>query len=124
MALPRWLARFNRRFINPRSVRKESWPVLIHRGRSSGLERRTPLDAGPVDGGFVFMINYDSTRTDWVRNTMAAGGATLRYEGHDIPLVNPRIITKDEAMALDPAGFKPPPGIMRIDEYLWMDRAG
>lgn len=123
MPLPRWLARFNRRFINPRTVRKESWPILTHRGRSSGVERRTPLDAAPVDGGFVFLINYDSTKTDWVLNTVAADAVTLRYEGEDVRLVNPRIISQAEAMALVGDRLKPPPAWMKIDEYLWMDRA-
>lgn len=123
MALPRWLARFNRRFINPRQLEKRKWPILIHVGRSSGLERRTPLDAAPFDGGFVFLVNYDSTKADWVLNTMHAGGASLLYEGQVHELTNPRIIPQAEAIDLVHGTLKPPPGWMNA-EFMAMDRVG
>ena len=120
MALPRWLARFNRRFINPGALRKEKWPILTHVGRRSGLERQTPLDAAPSDGGFVFLINYDSTKADWVLNTMAAGRASLLYEGTTHELTRPRMITQAEAVDLSHGALKPPPGWVNA-EFMAMD---
>ena len=34
MVMPRWLARFNRRVLNPRNVEQRTWPVLRHVGRA------------------------------------------------------------------------------------------
>ena len=52
---------------------------------------------------------------------MAAESATLRINGAKVDLVNPRIVTKDAALAQLPQGTKTAPGFMRIDEYLQMD---
>ena len=121
MPLPRWLARVNRRTFNPRSLRTGKWAVLTHVGRTTGLERRTPLGPFPFDGGFVFLVNYDSTKADWVLNVFAAGGASLLYEGETHRLTNPRLVSKGEASDLCGAAFKPPPGWLNV-EFLAMDR--
>ena len=121
MPLPRWLARINRLTWNRRNVKKESWPLLTHVGRSSGKTYRTPLDAFPVDGGYVFIVNYGVDRSDWVQNILQAGQASLRREGEDIALVNPRVISIEEAVALAPDTVKPPPGFMNVTDCLRMD---
>jgi hypothetical protein len=92
MALPTWLARFNRRWINPRAVMRGNWPVLVDVGRNSGTTYRTPLEAYPLaDGdGYVFTINYGS-KSDWPRNVMAAGSATVEIDGESLELRNPRM---------------------------------
>jgi len=122
MPLPRWLARLNRRVFNPREIRKGVRPVLTHVGRVSGAEYRTPMDAHPVDGGYVFICNY-GPESDWVRNVLASGSARLRAGGRDCDLTSPRMIDHDEAWALLPEGTKPMPGWMNVS-YLRMDTAG
>ncbi len=54
-----------------------AWPsvggrilVLTHRGRVSGLRRRTPLNYAPVAGGVVCLAGYGE-RCDWYRNVLA-----------------------------------------------------
>jgi len=120
MPMPRWLARMNKRVFNPMELKRGVRPVLIHKGRSSGTTYRTPLDAHPVDDGYVFIPNY-GPRTDWLRNVMAAGAAGLRIDGREIELVNARLVRKDIVWPLLPAGTKTPPGIKKETELLRMD---
>jgi deazaflavin-dependent oxidoreductase (nitroreductase family) len=115
MPLPRWLARVNRRVFNPRSLKNGKWGVLTHVGRNSGLERQTPLGPAAFDSGFVFLVNYDSTKADWVLNVMQAGRASLLFEETTYELTNPRLVPKDEAGALLGDRFKPPPDWMNIE---------
>ena len=120
MPMPQWVGKINKRVFNPREIRKGKRPVVTHVGRASGTTYRTPLDAHPVDGGFVFILMYGS-RSDWVRNVMAAGTAHLRVGDDEHDLVSPRIITKDEAFAQLPPDVKPPPERLNVTEYLRMD---
>ncbi len=118
--MPRWWTRINKRVFNPAELRRGKRPVLTHVGRTSGATYRTPLDAHAVDGGYVFILVYGS-RSDWVRNSMAAGHARLTVDGKDVDLAAPRLITGDEAWRAIGEGVKRPPGFLRIDEYLRMD---
>ncbi len=122
MPMPLWWGKVNKRLFNPKALRNGKWQVIRHVGRSSGQAYRTPLEAVPVEGGFVFTLVYGS-RSDWVQNVLAAGTATLEIGGDTVDLVDPRLITADEAFALLPSGTKRPPGFLKIDEFLWMSRA-
>lgn len=117
MPLPEWLARFNRRYINPGAVKKGRWPVLVHKGRTSGKEYRTPLGVFPVEDGYLFTVNYGS-RTDWFRNVVAAGGATLEMEGRSIELTDPKVLTREEGYRMMEPDAKPPPGWVGLEECL------
>ena len=119
MALPKWLARVNKRVFNPMELKRGVRPVLTHVGRSSGETYRTPLDAHPVDGGYVFILNYGSD-SDWVRNVLAAGSAQLKIEDVEIELVSPSVVSKEAAWKLLPETTKAPADYMRITDYLRM----
>lgn len=84
-------------------LRRGTRPVLTHVGRTSGARYRTPLDAHPVDGGYVFILVYGS-RSDWVRNVVEAGHARLVVDGQDIELAAPRLISDQEAWRAIGAG--------------------
>lgn len=120
MPLPRWLARINRRVFNPREIRRGIRPVLIHVGRSSGKTYRTPLDAHPVPNGYLFIPMY-GPRTDWVKNVLAAGAASLSLNGEEIELESPRLVRKADVWRLLPATAKTPPGISAESRLLRMD---
>ncbi|MEV4515201.1 nitroreductase family deazaflavin-dependent oxidoreductase [Dactylosporangium sp. NPDC049525] len=94
--------------------------MLIHVGRISGATYRTPLDARHVDGGYLFVLVYGS-RSDWVQNVLAAGGARLRVGGREVELAAPRLIGKDEAFQALPDEVARPPRLLRITEFLRMD---
>jgi deazaflavin-dependent oxidoreductase (nitroreductase family) len=120
MPMPMWVALVNKRVFNPLELKRGVRPVLTHVGRSSGQTYRTPLDAHPVDGGYVFIVMYVSD-SDWVRNVLAAGTATLEIEGDDFELLSPRLVSKEVAWQLLPATTKAPPDFLRVTEYLQMD---
>jgi deazaflavin-dependent oxidoreductase (nitroreductase family) len=120
MPMPRWWTHVNKRVFNPAELRRGVRPVLTHVGRSSGRTYRTPLDAHPVDGGYVFVLVYGS-RSDWVRNCLAAGRARLTIDGRDLELDTPRLISGAEAWQAIGDDVKRPPGLLRITEYLRMD---
>lgn len=122
MPMPRWWTRINKRVFNPMELRRGTRPVLTHVGRSSGAVYRTPLDAHPVDGGYVFILVYGSD-SDWVRNVIAAGHARLAVGGEDVELTRPRLIAEDEAWRILDRNVKRPPRVLRVTEYLRMDLA-
>jgi hypothetical protein len=43
--------------------------VLVHRGRTSGLRRRTPVNYTLIDGDIFCTVGFDTT--DWYRNVQA-----------------------------------------------------
>ncbi len=89
-------------------------------GRSSGKPYQTPLDAHPVDNGYIFILMYGSS-SDWVKNVLAAGTARLKIGGEELELVAPRVVTKDVAWRKLPATTKAPAGYLRVTEFLEMD---
>lgn len=120
MPLPRWLAHINKRVFNPWTMRRGDQPVLIHVGRSSGKIHRTPLDAHALSDGYVFIPMY-GPRTDWLKNVMASGAASLAIGGKDVELVAPRLVRKRDVWSLLPPMTKSPPGISDESELLRMD---
>lgn len=107
MPLPHWLAMLNKHLFNKAELRRGVRPVLAHVGRRSGVAYRTPLDAHPVEGGYVFIANYGSG-SDWVQNVLAGGSASLTTGGRVVPLVSPRLIPSEQAWRELPAATKPP----------------
>lgn len=122
MPLPRWLAQINKRTFNKLEIKRGVRPVLINVGRTSGRIFHTPLDAHPVDNGWLFIMNY-GPESDWVKNILAAGTATLSIEGEETALDTPRVITKEEALRILPETTKMPPAWTRVRECLQMDVA-
>lgn len=117
MPMPLWWGQINKRVFNPRSLRGDRWQVVHHVGRSSGREYRTPLEAVPVDGGYVIMLVYGS-RSDWVQNVLAAGSAKLEVGGELVEVTDPELIDTEEAFRRLPPGTKRPPKLLKIDEFL------
>lgn len=122
MPMPRWWGHINKRVFNPRAVESGKWPVLTHVGRSSGMTYRTPMDAHPVDGGYLFIPVYGSG-SDWVRNVLAAGRAQLQVDGRTVHLTAPRVVGEDEAFQALADDVRRPPKALRIKEFLRMDLA-
>ncbi|MGW4533471.1 nitroreductase/quinone reductase family protein [Nocardia sp. NPDC004340] len=120
MPMPRWWGHVNKRVFNPRAIASGKWPVLTHVGRVSGATYRTPMDAYPIDGGYLFVPVYGS-RSDWVRNVLAAGRAGLRIDGTDMELTAPRLVGAGEAIPAFLEKGARPPKLLRITEFLRMN---
>lgn len=120
MPLPRWLAQVNKRVFNPREIRKGKYPVVVHVGRTSGKTYQTPLDAYPTGSGYVLVARY-GPESDWVRNVLAAGTATLRIAGEEHPVDSPRLVAQEAALdAL--LAEEPPPDFTKAEDFLLVDR--
>jgi len=75
--------------------------VLMHRGRTTGRTYRTPVWAAPTEDGFVIGIVYGS-RTDWLKNVLASGEATIVHDGRTCSLDRPEIVPMDGVRAYFP----------------------
>lgn len=65
--------------------------LLVHRGRTSGREYRTPLVIRPIDGGFVIPLPFGDS-TQWAKNLFAAGTGRIVWNGRNYDVDAPEII--------------------------------
>jgi deazaflavin-dependent oxidoreductase (nitroreductase family) len=97
--MPTGMPRFNKRFVNPLLVRLAPWvpsaAVVVHTGRRSGREYRTPVTAVRAGPSFAIPLPYGN-RTDWSLNVRAAGGGKLIRAGQEYRIVNPRLAEAGE----------------------------
>ncbi len=120
MPMPLWWGHINKRVFNRVALKRGSWPVLTHVGRSSGKVYRTPLEVHPVADGYIFILVYGSG-SDWVKNVLAAGTASLEVDGEEFDLVSPRLLPEDVAWQLLPETTKAPPKFLHVNEFLQVD---
>jgi len=71
--------------------------VIRHVGRISGREYETPIVAVSTGDGFVIALPY-GPNTDWLKNVLACGSATIVHEGTTHRVDQPEI---DALMAAD-----------------------
>ena len=105
------LARFNRRVPNRvigKIAGRRLSPVayMLHQGRRSGRQYRTPVMPLPLPDGFLVSMPYGAER-DWVRNVGAAGRCTLLRGGRRFELTDPRLLDAAAAAPLLPAALRP-----------------
>jgi deazaflavin-dependent oxidoreductase (nitroreductase family) len=119
--IPKAVARFNRYVTNPVARLVAGWlppfAVILHRGRTSGREYRTPVWAFRADQGFVIALTYGAD-SDWVRNVTRAGGCTLLRGGRSLEAVDPRLRAGPEAMTLVPRLVRWALRMLRVTELL------
>jgi deazaflavin-dependent oxidoreductase (nitroreductase family) len=124
MPLPRALARFNRRVTNQLTGRfagrAPAFAIVVHRGRVSGREYRTPVNAfRRRGGGYVIALTYGPD-TQWTRNVLAQGGCALEARGRRVEAGNPRVV-RDPARRLVPAPVRPILRLIGVDLFLELD---
>jgi deazaflavin-dependent oxidoreductase (nitroreductase family) len=94
MPLPRSLAMFNRTVTNhvtrPIACHMPGFGVVIHVGRRSGRQYRTPVNVFTRSGGWRFALTYGEA--DWVRNVLEAGGGLLESRGRVARFVDPVLV--------------------------------
>lgn len=124
--LGRRIAHFNRRVTNrvlgPLAPRLPGFGVVLHVGRKSGREYRTPVNVFGGEGRFVIALTY-GPESDWVRNVRAAGGCTLITRGRRHALTAPRLV-HDETRMLVPAPVRVPLRLLNVADFLRFDETG
>lgn len=97
--MPAGMPQFNKRFVNPLlrklAPRMPSAAVVVHVGRRTGRQYRTPVLALRTGNSFAIPLPYGN-RTDWSRNLRAAGGGVLVRMNKRIIVTNPRIVDSGE----------------------------
>lgn len=124
MPLSRRIARLNRVGLNRVMRHITPWlpgfGVVVHHGRRSGIEYRTPLNLFRRPGGYVVALTY-GTESDWVRNVLAAGTAYLTTRGRTVTVTNPRIV-RDEQRSAIPLLPRTILGWLNVNDFLLVDR--
>jgi len=126
MPIPRSVARLNRVGLN-RVTRRlapflPGFGVVVHRGRRSGREYRTPVNVFRTSGGVRIALTYGAD-SDWVKNVLAAGGCRLHTRGNYLDLAAPHLVH-------DPArnGIRPLEremlGLLGVSDFLDLSAAG
>jgi deazaflavin-dependent oxidoreductase (nitroreductase family) len=120
MPLPRFIARVNRRVTNRLlgglAQRLPGFGVVVHRGRRSGRQYRTPVNTFRRGDRYIIALTYGSN-ADWVRNVLADDGCTLETRGQTLRLARPRLF-HDEARYAVPAPVRLILGIVNVYDFL------
>jgi deazaflavin-dependent oxidoreductase (nitroreductase family) len=102
MKLSRGVARFNKRFTNRiqglYAWLVPPWAVILHRGRRSGRQYRTPLFAFRRGRTLVIALLYGE-ESEWLRNLRAGGGHVIRA-GRTFVVGAPEVVATHEAGSL------------------------
>jgi hypothetical protein len=119
--------RFNRAVTNPRVLRSAGSPgasasVIQHVGRTTGRSYETPVGPFPTSEGFVIALPYGS-ETDWARNVLSSGTATLVHEGDTIRVDRPEVIPTTEIVDDLPASEQRTLRVFAVDECMRVRRA-
>jgi deazaflavin-dependent oxidoreductase (nitroreductase family) len=121
MPIPNGMRQVNKRALNKITRQLAPWlpglGVVLHRGRTSGRQYRTPVNVFPRPGGrYVLALTYGPD-TDWVKNVLAAGGCELLTAGTHIELTAPRIFhdeTRHEIRVLERSIL----GLLHVYDFL------
>jgi deazaflavin-dependent oxidoreductase (nitroreductase family) len=103
--IPRVIAQVNRvvtnRITGLFAGRVPGFGVIVHQGRRSGRQYRTPVNVFGVPGGYLVALTYGAN-SDWVKNVMAGNGCVLEVRGRRVRLVDPRIIHDESRRDVPP----------------------
>ena len=95
--------------------------VVIHVGRKSGRQYRTPVNVFTRPGGWRFALTTYA-EADWVRNVLEAGGGRLESRGRLARFANP-VLVEDASLRHFPFAVR---WILRrigVDQVLVVDEA-
>lgn len=84
------------RAMKPLALRSAGTPgayaaVIRHVGRTTGRPYETPVGAVATEDGFVIALPY-GPNTDWLKNVLACGTATIVDEGSTYALDRPEVV--------------------------------
>ncbi len=124
MVLPKGLARFNRVATNRVNKYVVNWApgfgMIVHKGRKSGREYRTPVNVFGTAEGYVVALTYGPD-ADWVKNVLAEGGCTVvtRRKNHH---VHGARLVHDESRQAMPTPVRQFLGLLNVHDFLLLKR--
>ena len=84
-------------FVLPRAgIAGSPYAVIRHVGRKSGRQYETPMQPVATDDGFAVALPY-GPNTDWLKNVLAAGRATLVFDGKTYEVGGPEVVPMSDA---------------------------
>ena len=117
------VAHFNKRVTNrltgPLAPHLPGFGVVLHRGRNSGRDYRTPVNVFRREDRYVIALTY-GPEADWVQNVRAAGGCDLLTRGKRIHLTAPELV-HDEARSRVPAPVRIPLRLLDVADFLCLE---
>jgi deazaflavin-dependent oxidoreductase (nitroreductase family) len=120
--LPRLLARFNRvmtnKVLGPLAYVPPPFALVVHRGRRSGREYRTPVWAFRTRDGVAIALTYGGSRSEWVNNVLASGRADLVTREGSHELSRPRVVHGEDGMRAMPHVIRPALRVLGVDNFL------
>jgi len=118
--LSRRVARFNElvtnRLTRPFVPYLPWFGLVIHVGRTSGQEYRTPVNIFGRSGGYTIALTYGAS-AEWVKNVLAAGGCDVITRGRRRRLVEPQIVHDDRRSSV-PAAVRPVLRALGVADFL------
>jgi deazaflavin-dependent oxidoreductase (nitroreductase family) len=126
MPLPRWLARFNLRVTNhilgPLAKRLPGMGIVIHTGRRTHRQYRTPVMFFRRGSDFVFALTY-GRESHWVQNVLAEGGCDFETQGRVVKLTNPHLF-HDPQGSVAPMPRRMILRLLNVSDFLELAAAG
>lgn len=119
MALPSSMTHFNRhanRFLGPVMRVLPGFGVVVHTGRKTGRQYRTPVKVFSRPRDYFIALTY-GLDVDWVRNVLASGGCTLETRGRALRLTRPRLV-RDERRRAASAPFRAIFALIHVSDFL------
>jgi deazaflavin-dependent oxidoreductase (nitroreductase family) len=120
MPIPKIVGRLNRvvtnRVTGLFAGRVPGFGLIVHQGRRSGRQYRTPVNVFRVPRGYLVALTYGPD-SDWVKNVLAAKGCILEVRGHRVRLVDARIV-HDESRREVPPIVRVILGILAVTDFL------
>jgi deazaflavin-dependent oxidoreductase (nitroreductase family) len=111
---------FTTNVFNPIFRRVAAWVpgfgILECVGRKSGRTYRIPVMRFRRGSEFVLCLVY-GPETEWVKNVVAASGATIRIRRRTTRLVDPKVVA-DPSRRLLPRYARPLMRILRVNEFM------
>lgn len=117
---------FTTNIFNPIFRRIAAWVpgfgILEYLGRKSGRTYRIPVMRFRRGSEFVLCLVYGPD-TEWVKNVLAADGATIRIRRRTTRLVDPTVVVDPDRRLL-PRYARPPLRVLRVKEFMTMQATG
>lgn len=95
--------------------------VIRHVGRTTGRPYETPVQAVATDDGFVIALPY-GPNTDWLKNVLASGSATIAHEGNTYRVDQPEIVPSSVAAPHFSPKDQRTHRLFRVDQFLLVRR--